>query len=283
MRRIALFAVALTFACGVRASWYWPFGSDDVDTGAPRISELMEPATELIDEASDLASDGKIDESVEKYRKALDELDRIERENPERAKGVEFATLRNKRAYVNAAIDSMLLGQVKRNAKVVAVSDTTELERKLAEERAKDSPSAARPSGVKDVESAKPSKLSKPSKPAEPPKPLTKRERAIADIANGDYAAAEVFIRESLMAKPNNAMALNLRAAMEMKQGKLDAAEKTLDLAISTHPKNPSAYYNFALLTLQKDADNKSVAKRYYETGRVMGGAADPQLEALFK
>ena len=135
MRRVALFAVALTFACGVRASWYWPFDSDGVDTSAPRISELMETASELIDEASDLAADGKIDESVEKYRKALDELDRIERENPERAKSTEFATLRNKRAYVNAAIDSMLLGQVKRNAKVVAVSDTTELERKLAEER----------------------------------------------------------------------------------------------------------------------------------------------------
>ena len=71
----------------------------------------MEPATELIDEASDLAADGKIDESVEKYRKALDEIDRIERENPERAKSTEFATLRNKRAYVNAAIDSMLLSQ----------------------------------------------------------------------------------------------------------------------------------------------------------------------------
>ena len=281
MRGIALFAVALTFACGVRASWYWPFGSDDVDTGAPRISELMEPATELIDEASDLASDGKIDESVEKYRKALDELDRIERENPERAKGVEFATLRNKRAYVNAAIDSMLLGQVKRNAKVVAVSDTTELERKLAEERGEKSESEV--VGVQG--NGKNSTVRLPTtteaKPAS--KPATKRERAIADIANGDYAAAEVFIRESLTAKPNNAMALNLRAAMEMKQGKLDAAEKTLDLAISTHPKNPSAYYNFALLTLQKDADNKSVARRYYETGRAMGGVADPQIEALLK
>ena len=92
----------------------------------------MEPATALIDEASDLAGDGKSVESVEKYREALKELDRIERENPERAATSEFATLRNKRAYVNAAIDSLLLGQVKSNAKAVAVSDTTELERKLA-------------------------------------------------------------------------------------------------------------------------------------------------------
>ena len=286
MRRIALFAVLVSFACGVQASWYWPFGSDDVDASVPRISELMEPASELIDEASDLAADGKVDESVEKYRKALDELDRVERENPERSKGTEFATLRNKRAYVNAAIDSMLLGQVKRNAKVVAVSDTTELEKKLAEERGGKAKGKGEGEGKakgKGEGKGKTAVRLGSSTSPQPAKPATKRERAIDDIANGDYAAAEIFIKESLAAKPNNAMALNLKAALEMKQGKFDEAEKTLDLAISIHPKNPSAYYNSALLTLQKDADNKSVAKRYYETGRAMGGTVDPQLEALFK
>ena len=279
MRGFALFSLVLVLAYGVQASWYWPFGSDDVSEDAPRISELMEPATELIDEASDLAADGKVDESVEKYRKALYELDRIERENPERAKSAEFATLRNKRAYVKAAIDSMLLSQVKQNAKVVAVSDTTELEKKLAEERGtKDSSNTVRTSGVKGDEP----KADKPSKPVELPKPLTKRDQAIADIANGDYAAAELLIKEMLEAKPNGAMALNLKAALEMKQGNFREAERALDQAISAHPRDPSAYYNLALLSLQKDG-NKPVAKRYYETGRAMGGAADPQLEALFK
>ena len=291
MRRIALFSVAISLACGVQASWYWPFGSDGVDTSAPRISELMEPASELIDEASDLAADGKIDESVEKYRKALDELDRIERENPERAKSTEFATLRNKRAYVNAAIDSMLLSQVKQNAKAVAVSDTTELEAKLAEERGEKN--SAKVKGEEKSESevvgvqrnGKNSTVRLPTTTTAKPtaKPATRREQAIEDIANGDYAAAEIFIQESLAAKPNNAMALNLKAAMEMKQGKLDEAERTLDQAVMTNPKNPSAYYNLAILSLQKDPENRSVARRYYETGRAMGGAADPQLEALLR
>ena len=284
MRRFALFSFTLALACGVQASWYWPFGSDDESADEPRISELMEPATELIDEASDLAADGKIDESVEKYRKALNELDRIEMENPERSKGSEFATLRNKRAYVNAAIDSMLLSQVQQNAKVVAVSDTTELEKRLAEERAKDKPNAVRPSGLEDAE-PKPAEqpaIRNPQSGTRNPKPLTKRDQAIADIASGDYASAELIIREMLEAKPNGAMALNLKAALEMKQGNFKEAEKALDQAISVHPHDPSAYYNLALLSLQKDG-NKSVAKRYYETGRAMGGAADPQLEALFK
>ena len=282
MRGFTLFSFILVLACGLQASWYWPFGSDDVSEDAPRISELMEPATELIDEASDLAADGKVDESVEKYRKALYELDRIERENPERAKSAEFATLRNKRAYVNAAIDSMLLSQVKQNAKVVAVSDTTELEKKLAEERGEKSKSKSA-AVVEQGRVTNSTVRLKPTTTAKPAaKPVNKRDQAIADIANGDYAAAELLIKEMLEAKPDGAMALNLKAALEMKQGNFKEAERTLDRAISSNPRNPSAYYNLALLSLQKDG-NKPVAKRYYETGRAMGGASDPQLEALFK
>ena len=285
MKKFAVICCTLAFACGARASWYWPFGSDEDEVEPPRISELMEPATDLIEEASDLAMDGKSDAAIEKYRKALEELDRVERENPERARTSEFATLRNKRAYVNATIDSMLLGQVKENAKVVAVSDTTELEKKLAEEKGL---KVSRFESLKDEKTGDEStqrgapQTLKPSKP-QTFKPITKREQAILDIANGDYAAAELFIKGVLEAKPNSAMALNLKAAMEMKQGKLEEAEKTLDHAVSTNPRDPSAYCNMAILTLQKDVGNKSVAKRYYETCRAMGGAADPQLEALLK
>ena len=290
MRKIAVIFFALVFAGGVQASWYWPFGSDEGPEESPRrISELMEPATKLIDEASDFASDGKVDESVEAYRKALMELDRIERENPERAKSSEFATLRNKRAYVNAAIDSMLLGQVKRNAKAVAVSDTTELERKLAEERGEkkvegEGEEKNPKSEVVDVQRKKTSAVHLESSPSpQSPKPATKRERAMDAIANGDYATAEALINEMLVAKPNGAMALNLRAAMEMKQGRFDVAEDTLDQAIMSNPRSHFAYYNLAVLLLQKDAGNKASAKRYYETGRAMGGPEDAVLEALIK
>ena len=287
MKRFALFTLSLVLSLGVQASWYWPFGSEDGDEpDVPRISELMEPASLLIDEASDLAAEGKTSESVEKYRAALAELDRIEQENPERAKTSEFATLRNKRAYVNAAIDSMLLGQVKSNARVVAVSDTTELEKKLAAER-----------GGKKVKEKGEGEEKKPSavrlKPSPSPKPTpspktaaqsqTKREQAMDDIERGDYAAAELLINEMLAAKPNGAMALNLKAALEMKRGNLAAAEAALDQAVMSNPRNYSAYYNTAVLLLQKGEGNKSSAKRYYETGRAMGGPENPELEALLK
>ena len=102
-------------------------------------------------------------------------------------------------------------------------------------------------------------------------------------IARGDYAVAEGLIKEMLAEKPNGAMALNLRAAMEMKQGRFDAAEDTLDQAIMSNPRSYFAYYNLAKLLLQKDAGNKASAKRYYETGRAMGGPEDAVLEALVK
>ncbi len=301
MRKLCTFAAVLALASGAAASWYWPFGSSD-DASAPvrRLSDLMEPASRLIDEASDLAADGKSQESVEKYREALAELDRIEAENPERAASPEFSTVRNKRAYVNAAIDSLLLAQVTANAKAVAVSDTTELEKRLAAEKAKSGGGGAKssapaeevaaPKAAEETPAPKPAQAAagnpapkKPARQAPPAKPLSRREQVIADIAAGDYAAAELLISEMLAEKPNGAMALNLKASMEAAQGRQKDAERTLDQAIMSNPRSYYAYYNMASLLLKAGPANKTVARRYYETGRAVGGPPDPQLEASVK
>lgn len=272
-----IFALAFT----AQASWYWPFGSDDVDEKKkpPRLSELMEPASLLIDEASDLAADGKTTDAVDKYREALKELDRIERENPERVKAPEFSTVRNKRAYVSAAIDTLLMTEARYNAKAVSVSDTTELEKKLAAER---NPQKTPEKNKKTAEVAE--------KPAEekvvdvkPKKPLTKSQQVLADIAKRDFNAATLLIKEMLVEKPNDAAALNLRAIKEAAEGDLKAAERTLDQAIQSNPRNHYAYYNMATLMLQISAANKDVARRYYETGRAVGGPLDANIERALK
>ncbi len=302
MRKLCTFAAVLALASGAAASWYWPFGSSD-DASAPvrRLSELMEPASRLIDDASDLAAEGKSQEAVEKYREALAELDRIEAENPERAASPEFSTVRNKRAYVNAAIDSILLAQVMANAKAVAVSDTTELEKRLAAEKAKSAGGGeakapapaevtAAPKSAEVKPAPKPAEVAarkpapkKPARQAPPAKPLSRREQVIADIAAGDYAAAELQINEMLIEKPNGAMALNLKASLEAAQGRQKDAERTLDQAIMSNPRSYYAYYNMASLLLKAGPANKTVARRYYETGRAVGGPPDPQLEASVK
>lgn len=284
---IHILSCALAFHAG--ASWYWPFGSDkEEERTAPRLSALMEPATAIIDDAADLAAEGKISEAVEKYREALMELDKIERENPERAQKPEFSTLRNKRAYVNAAIDSLLMSQVQQNAKAVAVSDTSALEKKLAAEKkaaraaAEDGGKSAAASGEKAQPSSTGSEAEvAPRRLFSHRAPANARERAMADIARGDYKAAEISIREILAEKPNSPVGLNLKAAMEARQGKFKEAERTLDQAIMSNPRNHQAYYNMARLMLSQG--DRSPARRYYETGRSLGGDKDRELEELLK
>ena len=295
MNRLTLLAFALTLAGAAHASWYWPFGSDDdgEERKIPRLSELMEGASTNIDAAVDFAEDGKTAEAIESYRRALAELDGVERDYPELSDKPEFATLRNKRAYVNAAIDSLLLGQVMANAKAVAVSDTTELERKLAAERAakkgespgspekrKENPEGKKP-GEQATQEAKPEAEPK-SKPATA-RPLSVRDRVIDDIEKGDWNAAELGVNEMLVAKPNDAVALNLKAAIEAEQGKFKEAEETLDQAIMSNPRSHQAYYNMADLMLKRTPPNAGAARRYYETGRAMGGQRDERLEAALK
>ena len=291
-RGSAVFAWALsvalaTLATGARASWYWPFGSGDAEGDAkrPRLSELMEPASLLIDEASDLAEDGKSVEAVEKYREALAALDAIEAENRAWSDRPEFATLRNKRAYVNATIDSLLLMQVKSNARAVAVSDTTALERKLAEEKSKAAKPPKPSAATKPVAATKPAAATKAVRKASVPvrkeaKPKSRRERAMADLEAGDYEAAALVVSEMLAEKPDDAAALNLKAALETARGDYKAAERALDRAIEAHPRSPFAYYNMANLILQSRPGDRAGARRYYETGRAVGGSRDEDLEA---
>ena len=224
MKKTIAIIAAGAMALSAGASWYWPFGSDDDEKEQPRLSDIMEPASLLIDSASDLADEGKTSEAVAEYKKALAELDRIEIENPERAKTAEFATVRNKRAYVNAAIDSLLLTEARNNAKAVAVTDTSALERRYASEK------AAKAAGEKAAAEAR----SNPQGDAARRNPVAaaardvKFKRAIADLKQKNYEAALKSLGDILNNNPADQGALNLRAAVEAEQGDAEAAEKTL-------------------------------------------------------
>ena len=311
--RAAALLVSALLASSAGASWYWPFGGDDDGQGEkspPRLSELMEPASLLIDEATDLAEDGKREEAIEKYREALAALDEVEASNRERADKPEFATLRNKRAYVNATIDSLLLAQAQSNARAVAVSDTTALEKRLADERAgktkdaqspnaeaqsqkqspnaaaqsqKQSPNAAAQEQKQEPASAEATAATAQGGSAKRQAPLSLRAQAMADIAAGDCDAAALVVAEMLAATPDGVAALNLKAALETARGDFRAAEAALDRAISVHPRSHFAYYNMARMIMQSRPSDRSAARRYYDTGRSVGGPRDEKLEETLK
>ena len=298
MVRFGAFAVAATLSLGALGSWYWPFGSDDEEV-IPRVSELMEPASTNIDAATDFEYDGKFDEAIACYAAALRALDMIEAEYPDQMKKPELTTVKTKRAYVKTKIDTLKFLQVKENSKAVAVSDTTELEKKLAEEKAATAkaatpatepaaegptpaPAAEMPASAPAPAAPAAKRAAKRAAPA-PSKALSRQQRIAKAIADGDYAAADADIAETLRTKPNDAAALNLRAMMESAQGKFRDAEHTLDQAIQSNPKSYHAYYNMARLILRAYPDNKDGARRYYETGRAMGGPRNAALEEAVK
>lgn len=298
MKRLALVLLLTAGASLAEASWYWPFGGGK-DGPSKRISDLVEDADLAIDEATHFSAEGMVDKAVEQYRIALAELDRVEAENPDRAATPEFVSVKNKRAYVQSAIDSLLLKQARDNAQSVVVTDTAELERKLTEERAAKAKAEAQAKEEAEAEAKEEAKVSEAKAKVEAevkeevkakPKfavktdggPLTRSEKLKtvgAAIGNKDYDRAAKLIDELLFEKPNDGAALNLRAAMEAAKGDLKAAEKTLDWAITSNPRSYHAYYNMAKLKLQLDPEATRTAKYYYESGRAFGGPRNPDLE----
>jgi tetratricopeptide (TPR) repeat protein len=305
MKRISAFLLFCLLLTRGFAAWYWPFGSNDAKK-PPRMSELMEEASIMIDDAADLANQGEITEAVEKYKEAFAELERIELENPVRAATSEFSTVRNKKAYISAAIDSLLLNQASDNVRAVSVTDTSEIEKKYAEEQKQKIESAKSANEELDDTQAvsKKNALKKPGKAQKKsPGAVSKKEafkKALAkdpknrkvkamlaaeDLKNKDYVAAELTIKDLLAEKPNDATALNLKAALEAAKGDYKAARETLHQLITSNPKEYSGYYNLARLIIRMEGDaGKPTAARYYETGyKYYGGPKDENIEEMLR
>lgn len=306
MKKWWLFLCILAVFSAVNASWYWPFGPDE--DKVPRLSTLMRDATRMIDEATELAADNKGKEAIAKYREALAELAQIEANNPERANTPEFTSLRNKRAYVCAAIDSLLLSEARENAKAVAITDTTELEKMFLRKKGLLKEPAPEAQPVPAVEPAvktvvRKSQLKAKKSPAVRVDKQNKRssiariEEALRKDPNsrkyrlaligehirlGEYDRAKQEIEVLLKANMTDSSALNLKAICEASQGDPKAAEETLFMSIKSNPHDFNGYYNMANLKLY-NFGNIDAARLYYDTGRKMGGPKDEALEEALK
>ena len=170
MRHVLFLVVTLCAALFAQGAWYWPFGSKEDDPSEPlRLHRLLEEANNYIEIAEDEALKGNGDKALENYRLALGELDRVERENPDRAETAEFSPLRNKRAACVAAMDAIRFAQVNDNERAVSVTDTRELQKKWNKKH-----------GIKEPEEEKRPAAKEEKKP-EVKKDVVKEDGAVKD------------------------------------------------------------------------------------------------------
>ena len=316
---VMLSVVLASMALPVRAAWYWPFGEDEDSPDAkPRLHRLLENANDLIEQAEDAALDGDAEKALELYNSALTNLVDVAAKNPDRAEKPEFAPLRNKIAATSAAIDSIRFAQVNQNIRAVAVTDTTELQKKydeeqakkkglkLSEEKKKEEPKKAEEKKVEPKPESKPEspkkaedkpapeKLSPPAasapvKKTVPSKPVAvaglddKLQTALNEIQSKDYAAADLLLADLEKERPNDLNVLILRAAAQNGLKYHLAARRTLEKAMRAHPKHYLPYYNLAYLMFKLEGEGAASAKQYYELGRTFGGPQDLRLERKFQ
>ena len=307
MRKTVVMLAGALALCA-QGAWYWPFGTDEDSTNAPpRLHRLLEPANDYIELAQDASLNGDTAKALENYRLALEELDRVEAEHPDRAASAEFAPLRLRRAACTAAIDSIRFAQVNENVRPVSVTDTTELQKRWNKAHGvggdEDEPPAPpaeskaekaakkEPEKEKKAESPAPAEEKKPApapveeeKPAELPKDWNGRvAQAMAYIRAQDYAAADVLLESMLKERPKDLNALLLRAAAQAGTRSYYAAQRTLERAMRAHPRSYLPYYNLANLLIQQDGGDLEAAREYYELGRPVGGPVNKALEAKLK
>ena len=310
-----MLAVVLSFvAMPVHAAWYWPFGDDEDSPDAkPRLHRLLENANDLIEQAEDAALDGNAEKALELYNSALTNLVDVAAKNPDRAEKPEFAPLRNKIAATSAAIDSIRFAQVNGNIRAVAVTDTTELQKKYDEEQAKKKglkkPEAKKteekkPAGKREEKtevpkkpvaepaakpSVSPAAVTPPARKSVPSKPVavagldSRVQTALNEIQAKDYAAADLLLADLEKERPNDLNVLILRAAAQNGLKYHLAARRTLEKAMRAHPKHYLPYYNLAYLMFKIEDEGAKSARQYYELGRTLGGPQDARLERMFQ
>ena len=185
MQRTLLLVIAVCVTLFAHGAWYWPFGSKEDDPSKPlRLHRLLEEANNYIEIAEDEALKGNGDGALENYRLALSELDRVERENPDRAETAEFSPLRNKRAACVAAMDAIRFAQVNDNERAVSVTDTRELQKKWnkkhgIKEEVKDERGKVKDEGAPVAVKGEEGKVKDEAEPVEPPveEPVAKVEK----------------------------------------------------------------------------------------------------------
>ncbi|HOM58878.1 MAG TPA: tetratricopeptide repeat protein [Kiritimatiellia bacterium] len=240
----------------------------------PKVSELLQPANELMSQASAAYVDGRAKEAIEGYRKALAELARLEREHPARVTSSEFAPVRFRKALCETEIDRIMLEEMNATARTVAVTDTSALEAKRAarkkEAETNNLPEAAVKLAPKKGETPEPppdATAAGDGKSAPAGKPINIRDELewAKDMLSVDrFDEVEASVIKVLKQDPENVDARLLMALSNVQQGKHRDASVVLDDLLQDVPRDEavlllaagcyaaSGNYSKAMTTLDK-------------------------------
>ncbi len=241
-KTICLFLLGVGM-CGVPLDGW----SKDKDK-EPKVSELLQPANDMMSEASTAYVDGKAKEAIEGYRKALAELARLERENPARVTGSEFAPVRFRKALCETEIDRIMLEEMNATARTVAVTDTTGLEAKRAarkkEAETNNLPEAtvklAPKKGEKPVSVPEATAGGKTVEAAKPVNIHDELEWAKDMLSVDRFDEVNASLVKVLKQEPDNVDARLLMALSHVQQGKHTDATVVLDDLLQDLPRDES-------------------------------------------
>ena len=244
MKTIQTFLFAVSLLAAVDAQALWGFGGSSTNK-PPKLHVLMQPANDYIEEAQVCELNGDGDKAIEYYKKALEELEKIVADNPGRAETAEFAPLRNKAAVCTIQIDAIKLEQVNANERRVAVTDTTELQKKYDAKHG-----IKRPKSEKEKAEEEAKKAAEEEAKKNPTEPEAKDEPE-KDPAAKKAAAGSVAVRgASATAKLDG----HLEDAKDaIAAGKYDDASKSLIAAMKIDPDNWDARYLMAYVHVAKE------------------------------
>lgn len=133
--RLACLLPLLLAATPAAAGLFWDSEEEKAAKVAKHVADLLREPNRVIAEAQSAAESGDIEEAIRLFRDAQTKLETIEME--EDTSGSAFATLRLKKFHCISMLDALALKRSKVMDVRQAVTDTSDLEARLAAERAK--------------------------------------------------------------------------------------------------------------------------------------------------
>lgn len=131
MRQSLFLLLVAALACApVRAGW---FSDDEEVAQAKHVADLLREPSKLISQAQDAFDKGNLEESIRLFSEARERFREIEQK--EDTSGAAFAPLRLKKFRCISMLDALALQRANTQDRRQAVTDTSDLEARLAKER----------------------------------------------------------------------------------------------------------------------------------------------------